>query len=322
MNLRQIKLASLIAGLSILSAVISLIFVNQADKSLATGHLYISEKIFKDVSEIQISGPSVKVTFIPEEHLWRIKEADYYYADFNLMHNILNSLKSARIINKQPLTTTRMTELGFKTGANSQENTFIQIKDKKGREIEHIIFGSHSSDKEATFLKRPTEDAIYTVNKYINFPETLSSWLQQPLVSIEERNIQQFSLNQIQYSRKDKSQAFTTSSPNKLSAVKITQILQKFKYLSYEEVVSAQNFDDTLYPHRAEIVLTDFSGLVRHLEILTDNSTYWLRQTFSTTPLPTRETNDYIKNNSFLYDGWYFKVSPQEGKRLYTYANG
>ena len=156
----------------------------------------------------------------------------------------------------------------------------------------------------------------------INFPETLSSWLQQPLVSIEERNIQQFSLNQIQYSRKDKSQAFTTSSPNKLSAVKITQILQKFKYLSYEEVVSAQNFDDTLYPHRAEIVLTDFSGLVRHLEILTDNSTYWLKQTFSTTPLPTRETNDYIKNNSFLYDGWYFKVSPQEGKRLYTYANG
>lgn len=323
MNFAQIKLAGLLAGISALCAISALIFVRHTDSALENGNLYIAEEVFTDIAEIQISTPSGQVTLLPEGHLWQVKKADYYYADFNLMHNLLTSLKTARIANKQNTTPDLITELNLQTSGDQKTlASSLSIKDAQGRVVEHILLGASTPDKEGTFAMRPTDTSIYTLNQYINFPKQLFSWVQQPITSIEENNIQQLKLNNKQYRRKDKGYPFQTQQGKDLAPSDFAQILQIFQYLPFEKVISAQNFDDTLYPNRAYISLTEFDGLVRNIEILTDNNVYWLKQTFSTTPLPTRQTNDYIKNNSFLYDGWYFQISPIEGKRLFTYANG
>lgn len=323
MNFAQIKLAGLLAGISSLCAISALIFVHHTDNALENGNLYIAEEVYTDIAEIQISTPKGQVTLLPEEHLWQVKEADYYYADFNLIHNLLNSLKIARITNKQEATPNLISELSLLTsGDENSQASSLSIKDSKGRVVEHILLGASTPDKEATFAMRPTDKSIYTINQYIHFPQELISWVQQPITAIEENNIQQLRLNNNQYKRKDKGYPFQTLQGKDLTPSDFAQILQIFQYFPFEKVISAQNFDDTLYPNRTDIKLTEFNGLIRNIEILTDNNVYWLKQTFSTTPLPTRRTNDYIKNNSFLYDGWYFQISPIEGRRLFTYANG
>ena len=323
MNFTQIKFAGLLAGISTLCAVAALIFVSRNDHTPENGNLYIQEEVFANIGEIQITSPTTQVTFSPEEHFWRLKEADYYYADFNLMHNLLNALKTARIINKQIASPELIEKLNLQFFDQKQgEATSLSIKDSEGRIVEHILFGASTPDKEATFVMRPQDKSIYTINQYINFPKQRISWVQQPITAIEESNIQQIKLNNNDYKRPDKGYPFQKRAGKNLTPIEIAQILQIFQYLPYEKVISAQNFDDTLYPNRAYISLTEFDGLIRSVEILTDNDVYWVKQTFSTTPLPTRQTNDYIKNNSFLYDGWYFQISPIEGKRLLNYANG
>ena len=42
----------------------------------------------------------------------------------------------------------------------------------------------------------------------------------------------------------------------------------------------------------------------------------WFSIKLLTTPLPMKIVNDYIKDNSFLYDDWYFKASSEQGHIL------
>jgi hypothetical protein len=65
------------------------------------------------------------------------------------------------------------------------------------------------------------------------------------------------------------------------------------------------------------IELTTFYGLVITCNIYYDSSNKtWLNIKLSTTALPNSTVNDYIKDNSFLYDGWYFEITPEQGSIL------
>lgn len=323
MNFNQLKLASLLASLTFLIALSAVFLVVKQDNTLETGKLFVSPEIIFQTAEINIITPNTKVTLIPEEHLWKIKESDYYYADFNLVHSLINSLKTAKITNKQEFTTDLAQELQLLSSPKTStlSGSRIILKNSAGQEIDNIIIGKSTVNKDGVFSKRPNDTSIYTIDTYIDFPQQLTSWTSQPFIALAEKDIQKFSLKQSTYSRPDKGTKFQKQKGTDLSINEITQILKKFQYLPYEEVISAQNFDDTLYPNRITIALTDFEGLVHNIEILTDNNTYWVKQTFSTTPLPTHHTNDYIQNNTILYDGWYFKLSPSDGREIYSYVN-
>lgn len=319
MNFSQIKQASLLAGLSLLIAIAAILLIIKNDNTLESGKLFISPAIISDMAEINIITPENKITLLSEDHLWKIKESDYYYADFNLLHTLINTLKTSRISNKQAQTADLAKEVHLSSSPFIGNR--IILKNKSGQIIDYILLGKPTHDKNSTFAKRPNDASIYTINSYFNFPQKLISWNHQPFISIDKNDIQEFTLNKSKYKRTEKGRALKKITGEDLSAAEIERFLKQFQYLSYDQVISAQNFDDTLYPNRYTISLTDFEGLVRNIEILTDNNSYWVRQTFSTTPLPTHNTNDYIQNNNFLYDGWYFKLSPSTGKELYSYAN-
>ena len=60
-----------------------------------------------------------------------------------------------------------------------------------------------------------------------------------------------------------------------------------------------------------------FQGLVFYLDFYNnEHNEEWLHITLSTTPLPMSIVNDYIKDNKFLYEGWYFRLSPETSKIL------
>ena len=282
MNFAQIKLAGLLAGISTLCAISALIFVRHTDNALENGNLYIAEEVYTDIAEIQISTPRGQVTLLPEGHLWQVKEADYYYADFNLIHNLLNSLKIARITNKQEATPNLISELSLLTsGDENSQASSLSIKDSKGRVVEHILLGASTPDKEATFAMRPTDKSIYTINQYIHFPQELISWVQQPITAIEENNIQQLRLNNNQYKRKDKGYPFQTLQGKDLTPSDFAQILQIFQYFPFEKVISAQNFDESAFATPHNITVTEFSGLIISLNIYKKGEEYWIKQKLS-----------------------------------------
>ena len=60
-----------------------------------------------------------------------------------------------------------------------------------------------------------------------------------------------------------------------------------------------------------------FYGLKFILNLYIDgNNIGWINIKLSKTPLPIASVNDYIRDNSFLYDGWFFALYPSHTKIL------
>ncbi len=45
---------------------------------------------------------------------------------------------------------------------------------------------------------------------------------------------------------------------------------------------------------------------------------YWMTVNLKTTIMPTIQAENYVKDNQYRYDGWYFAIAPEDGIRLWT----
>ena len=93
-----------------------------------------------------------------------------------------------------------------------------------------------------------------------------------------------------------------------------------FSYLTFRNVVPQQLFNPDEFPQKRNLRVTLFNGLVTDMEIYADanQKAFWTAIKISSTRLPTRGVNDYIKNNGFFYDGWYFELPPETGYILFN----
>ena len=63
--------------------------------------------------------------------------------------------------------------------------------------------------------------------------------------------------------------------------------------------------------------ITTFFGLVFDINLYyQDNNKVWCSIKLSTTSLPLSVVNDYINDNKFLYDDWFFEISSDQGHIL------
>ena len=302
MNPRLIKTAAIIAAGSLLSAAASLLYIYQNEKSKFVGNLVFAETNHPDnaVKEIIIRQDNQTVTLIPDNNFWRIKEADYYYAAFDVTRRLYQDMHTSRF-------TEQTSEESW--DEPTEKDTHIKIIGENGKTLNHLILKQRGAKKDSWQARLPNNMATFTVSGNYNFPVKLSDWTQQPLLALETKDIQQLKAGNKKVSRKEPSQKLINSE----------NLERQLLYLTYDKVMSAQNFDDTLYPDCRNLSFTLFSGLIYSLDICTDNHEYWSKLTLLTTPLPTTETNDYIKHNAFLYDGWFFKLPERIGRLLYQY---
>lgn len=59
------------------------------------------------------------------------------------------------------------------------------------------------------------------------------------------------------------------------------------------------------------------NGIIIKFTILTKNHSYWLNMVLDTSVMPTVDAFDFVKNNGFLYDGWFFELPQPVGSRLF-----
>lgn len=66
---------------------------------------------------------------------------------------------------------------------------------------------------------------------------------------------------------------------------------------------------------KIKIVLQN--GIVADLTIYNQGHSYWMSVNLGLTVMPTVEADEFVKNNGFLYEGWYFEIPQPEGSRLF-----
>lgn len=82
-------------------------------------------------------------------------------------------------------------------------------------------------------------------------------------------------------------------------------------FLKAQDYLSQEN----MQRKSLKIITTD--GIIINGTIYRGEDGYWLRLGLELTVMPRKEAAEFVKNNDFLYRGWYFELAPKEGSRLY-----
>ena len=94
-------------------------------------------------------------------------------------------------------------------------------------------------------------------------------------------------------------------------------------YFSFSDLVfyqAAHEGDFTDWDQKKITVITT-GGIIFEITLYARGHSYWASVVLKETPMPTVEAAAYIKNNGFLYDGWYFELPQPEGSRLFNDDN-
>ncbi len=246
----------------------------------------------QNLQEIIITQNEKTATLVLEDSLWRVKEHNSYYANYNLLIGLFNSFNTL-YLSGQPTTI--------------QDDTSFNIKtfDKSGDILDDISF----DDKNVIY----DDKNIFSYTGNINIPEETFSWLQQPLLNLEERHVESINCQDKTTSRMSYTDKLINNSGNK------DKLFSTIIFLSFSDVLPKEDFDFQTAKLENTIKLTTFEGLVITLNIFSHENEYFVEQKLSTTKLPTKAINDYIEENNFLYEGWIFKISKPAGEVLSEY---
>ena len=249
-----------------------------------------------------------KVSLNLEENLWRVKEADNYYADADKIRKLQESLQNAR--------------LGYLL-SNTQNApgkwVLLKVYSKNDQIVDKFKIGYRPQTK-TFYVKQPHQPEIYRINWKMELFDQPQSWTYQPLISLKERDISQLEKNGISIMRQEEGASFyekQTNLPyNQFSYHRFFDLLSD---LHYEKVLSSQDFDTSRFTSSQTIKITTFEGLKIVLSLYHDDREYWAKIKMLTTRLPSFKVVEEVDNQQFLYQDWWFKLNDDIGRQLWRF---
>ena len=192
----------------------------------------------------------------------------------------------------------------------------IYIKDKV---IDSIIVGAKDKDNGWFFARRPNSNTIWLVGGEYDIPMDAKSWLPHPILDIPTSAIEMLGIDGVLISRQMAMEDFR----DRLGlSVNVDWLLQTLSALEITDVADKEDFY-TQNPDAEMVKIYDIStfyGLRFEIELYqTKQNQIWANIKISNDTIALTAVNDYIKDNNFLYQDWYFQISPLQKDFLMNY---
>lgn len=258
------------------------------------------------VQKITVEHNGRVVTIYNKQDLWRVADADNYYADFNRIHNVLNNIMTAKIGN----------EASIENPQNLQWYK-LSLFDKQNKILGSARI-SGTLDTNIRYIELSSK--IYFTSWNALLPEQVVSWTRQPLIAFEGTGISEFIVGDKGIYRNSEGDIFyNTADKHRYYHMDYIRIFNTLHDLYYDKVLSSQEFDAEKYADVRTQKLINFDGLITELQYVTDYNEYWVKVTLSTTSLPSNAVIDYIKENNIFYQNWWFRLPSDEGRSLFMF---
>lgn len=321
MNNKTLIFAALFALLSAAFA-LSVISSRKPRQHIETEELLFSKTYDQalNVNKILITDSASEKTLLLNGKYWRIPQADNYYAGLLISNALLYSINTAKIETIIHNITPDMQLERPRPGVDipGGNGTEIRTYDKQGRLIDDVIIGSAKNGLQ--YAKRPESDYAMMVSGGFDLPRKLYDWLQQPLLQITQEGIEtiilQSDIGQQMAFKPQESDSFYNVRREKTD---LSPLLTPFTNLKLIDVVDYEVSEFKNADPDRVIAIFMFSGLIYGIELYRKDTEFWIRINLSSNTLPTKLASDYIKDSSFLYHGWIFKIHPEAGARLLNY---
>lgn len=303
--------------LSLVVGVIYLYVWNNDSK--LQGKLVFSDtyNIATSIDRIEFKSSEETVVLTLNDTYWLIENKNNYYADFLLVNNLLNSLNKSVYSVKFPYNEKIANEKLLKNPDNIEKNSGLLIKTySKDKLINEIIVGLPDDSKNYYFSRNLKDDNIWLISEKFDFPIYSSDWIVRPILSVSEKQIETIQIDDKQVNRFDEFTPFYNEK-NEVANTRVftDTLLRLFVVDAIPEQEFIKNITNDIKTKK--ITITTYMGLVFELDLYySTNNKVWCKIKLSQTSLPIFMVNDYINDNQFLYEGWYFEISPEQGHIL------
>lgn len=321
MNKKALIFGLLLALLSAFGAYWTIREQNVETDNSSVGSLFFEEtaKDGLSINKIIVKMPQMQATLYLDGKFWRIKEADDYYAGLITINGLFNAINEAKILSVVKQKITSDMQLAYPENKETPAaGISIQTFNKNGVKVDDVIIGANQDGH--YYARYANSDTPMLISGNFALPDRLHYWLQQPLMMLSEKSVEtvimQSETGQQLAFRQDATSPFYNLQQQETN---ISAFLEQFSSLGFVSVKASENtpLADEL-PKKAIVIFLE-SGLIYGVEVYENEDSYWVRINLSTTSLPTKLASDYIKNSSFLYKNWFFKIDSSIGKFLVQY---
>ncbi len=259
-------------------------------------------------NRIEITTPQDKITLEQQGEYWVIKEYDNYFADINILNQLLIDFNRSTYYSELPFSAQNLSDAGL-----DKDGTLIQtfVDD---RLLDSVVVGAKAGDGRYRFVRPQGRDEIWLADGDYILPAERYSWIMQPIQELPPDMVESIEENGVTVRRDNPKLPFFQADGR---PAPVRPLLDMASYIIAEDVIAAQFFIADDYPQYRYLKFTTFQGLEAEYELYGNDSDVWLKINLSATPLPKQEVNAYIKDNRIFYDNWYFKMPDTQGKMLF-----
>lgn len=308
-----------LAFLIVFAGVFSFLSDNASQKQ---GQLVFAETFDRgaQVDKIKITAAEGTITLVQKNSYWFVVEKGLYYADFATLQKLLTSLNQSVYAVKFPLTESILEEGFLLEPESGEQKSGLLIQTYIGDEmLDEMIVGKADKSGNYYFARNPKEQDVWLIDGDFALPVLADQWLLRPILAIPEKTIESISIDGKTASREKDVLRFETSDGAKASVFPLVEV---FKKLIINNALTADVFETQKNKNfdTRSLEITTFFGLKFDCVLYVSDNEMWIKINLTTTPLPKSSVNDYIKETRFLYDGWYFSISPEQ-QRILRHVN-
>lgn len=272
------------------------------------------------INRVVITNAKNSVELHQENGYWKLAAFHDYYADFALVKSFFDTINNSTYL--QPVSTdyAKVKEISLfnpaedKNSSGTLIQTFIDNK-----LIDAFIIGMKDDDKGYFVARRADSNNIWLIGGDYDIPEDVNHWLPKSLLDIPVSAIEMLGIDGKLISRHLPSEDFH----DRLGlAINTGWLLYNILSLNIVDVMSETTFNKTFNDAQLSKIydIDTFYGLRFELDFFTvSENDVWINIKLSADSVALTSVNDYINDNNFLYDGWYFKIAPNQKEFLMNY---
>lgn len=311
---KHIKLAILLLCLVLPFCIVGIHKNNQKTLILSSGNYFFEKtRNSADVNSIVMKfNDKNSISLIKKNGFWRVKEADDYYASLTKTNALIKLIYGAFI---------HRIDIANGNDDKKFDSGTIQITsyNEAGDVLDKATISSKGINNKYYYAKLNQNDFLYQLDGDFALSSVLTDWLQMPILQIEYNQIKRMTADNFDVYRQFRGEELKdVKSGREVSQMR--RFANYLWYLSAIDVRHASHFKKQDFELKKTVDITTLNGVIYHISLFHNNGEYWLNVELNRERLITGDASFILKENKMLYEGWFFKISPETGEAILSFS--
>ena len=244
------------------------------------------------------------ITLNKTNDLWRVKEADDYFASLPKIKSLINVLRNTIVyrtdyIDKENKIFTKDNTIKIMTYSNNKiiDDAFVAIKNEKNK--------NH-------YAMLNNDNKLYQISENFHFFANYMDWVHSPVLVINKNAIKSIFTDNFEVYRSFDGEDFLSDNEDD-NIQSIALLIKHFEFINAIDIKHSIHFDYKKLKKIKHYTISLFSGGIYNIYIYSDGNEFWLNIKPDREKIAKESVVTWLNENSILYDGWFFKIDKSIG---------